>query len=45
MAVRGVQLTYETVRAWCRKFAQTYANQIRSAAVGHNPVTSGTWTK
>ena len=29
MAVRGVQLTYETVRAWCRKFAQTYANQIR----------------
>ncbi|WP_407919996.1 IS6 family transposase [Gloeobacter violaceus] len=29
MAVRGVQLTYETVRAWCRKFGQTYANQIR----------------
>ena len=29
MAVRGVQLTYETVRAWCRKFGQTYANHIR----------------
>jgi putative transposase len=29
MAVRGVTLTYETVRAWCRKFGQTYVNQIR----------------
>ncbi|WP_218082600.1 IS6 family transposase [Anthocerotibacter panamensis] len=29
MAVRGITLTYETVRAWCRKFGQVYANQIR----------------
>lgn len=27
MAERGVVLTYEAVRDWCRKFGQTYANQ------------------
>jgi putative transposase len=26
LAMRGVALTYETVRAWCLKFGQTYAN-------------------
>jgi hypothetical protein len=26
MAVRGVLLTYEAVRYWCRKFGQAYAN-------------------
>jgi putative transposase len=29
MAERGVRLTYEAVRYWCRKFGQTYANQLR----------------
>ena len=29
MAVRGVALTYETVREWCLKFGQTYANGLR----------------
>jgi putative transposase len=29
MAERGVTLAYEAVRFWCRKFGQTYANQLR----------------
>ena len=29
MAERGVSLTYEAVRYWCRKFGQVYANQLR----------------
>jgi putative transposase len=29
MAERGVRLTYEAVRYWCRKFGQQYANQLR----------------
>ena len=29
MAARGVVVTYETVRQWCRKFGQHYANQLR----------------
>jgi putative transposase len=29
MAARGVILTYEAVRSWCRKFGQVYANQLR----------------
>ncbi len=29
LAERGVLLTYETVRQWCRKFGQTYANELR----------------
>ena len=29
MTERGVILTYEAVRYWCRKFGQTYANQLR----------------
>src|SRR5918911_2411366 len=29
MAQRGVVLTYETVRQWCRKFGQRYANELR----------------
>src|SRR3977135_1835771 len=29
LAMRGVSLTYETVRAWCLKFGQTYANSLR----------------
>jgi putative transposase len=29
LAARGVVLTYETVRQWCLKFGQTYANELR----------------
>ncbi len=29
MAVRGLTLTYETVRYWCLKFGQTFANGLR----------------
>lgn len=29
MAARGILLTYETIRQWCRKFGQQYANQLR----------------
>jgi len=26
---RGVVVTYEAIRKWCRKFGQRYANQLR----------------
>lgn len=29
LAARGILVSYETVRQWCRKFGQTYANQLR----------------
>ncbi len=29
LAERGVIVTYETVRQWCQKFGQTYANALR----------------
>jgi len=29
LAERGVLLTYETVRQWCGKFGQAYANELR----------------
>ncbi len=29
LAVRGVMVTYETIRQWCLKFGQQYANQLR----------------
>src|SRR6202043_3612650 len=29
MAQRGIVVTYETVRQWCFKFGQTYANELR----------------
>jgi transposase-like protein len=29
LAARGVVVTYETVRQWCLKFGQTYANDLR----------------
>jgi putative transposase len=29
MAARGIILTYEAVRYWCRKFGQAYANELR----------------
>src|SRR6266513_2297790 len=29
LAQRGIFVTYETVRQWCLKFGQTYANELR----------------
>jgi putative transposase len=39
MAERGVTLTYEAVRYWCRKFGQTYTTQLRC----RRPRPAGTW--
>ncbi len=39
LAERGVILTYETVRQWCQKFGQTYANALRR----HRPRPGDTW--
>jgi len=35
LAMRGVALIYETVREWCLKFGQTYANGLRRKS--HRP--------
>jgi putative transposase len=32
LAMRGVSLGYETVREWCLKFGQTYANGLRRSS-------------
>ena len=29
MLLRGVAVSYETIRRWCAKFGQAYANQLR----------------
>src|SRR5712691_6146756 len=29
LAMRGISLSYETIREWCLKFGQTYANRLR----------------
>ncbi len=29
LCARGIMVTYETVRQWCRKFGQEYANRLR----------------
>ncbi len=39
MAMRGLTLSYETVRAWCLKFGQTYANGLRR----HRPRPGDRW--
>jgi putative transposase len=31
---RGVTVTYEAIRKWCRKFGQHYANQLRRRRPG-----------
>jgi putative transposase len=43
LAMRGVTLTYETVREWCLKFGQTYANDLRHKSPRR--ATGGTSTK
>ena len=34
MLQRGVVVSYETIRAWCAKFGQAYANQLRRRRPG-----------
>jgi len=29
MLLRGVQVSYETIRRWCQKFGQQFANALR----------------
>ena len=29
LAERGIVVSYETVRRWCKKFGQTFANRLR----------------
>ena len=29
MLLRGVQVSYETIRRWCQKFGQQFANELR----------------
>ncbi len=30
MAAGGIEVSYETIRQWCQKFGQLYANELRS---------------
>src|SRR5690349_8080570 len=39
LAQRGIIVTYETVRQWCFKFGQTYANALRR----RHPRCGDTW--
>ena len=34
MLQRGVVVSYETIRPWCAKFGQVYANQLRRRRPG-----------
>ncbi len=39
LAERGIVVTYETIRQWCLKFGQQYANRLRRQC----PKTGDTW--
>jgi hypothetical protein len=43
LAERGIVVSYETVRRWCRNSARLLP--IACDAAIHDPGTSGTWTK
>ena len=43
MLERGVDVSYETIRAWCDRFGQEYANQLRRR--GRGRATNGTWMR
>ena len=43
LAERGIVVSYETVRRWCRKFGRSFANCLRHRRP--RPETSGTWMK
>ena len=40
---RGINVTYEAIRQWCRKFGQDYANQLRHRGLGL--ATNGIWMR
>ena len=40
LAMRGVALSYETIREWCLKFGQSYANDLRRKSPAWGPVAS-----
>ena len=39
MLYRGIEVAYETIREWCQKFGQQYANQLRRK----RPFIAGKW--
>jgi len=42
LAMRGVTLSYETVREWCLKFGQTYAQRLTAqVSSSRRPVAPG----
>ncbi len=43
LAKRGIIVSYETIRQWCRKFGPEYARISSVAKVGS--ATYGTWTR
>jgi putative transposase len=43
LAERGVVVSYETVRRWCKKLGQSFANRLRRRRP--RPGISGTWTR
>ena len=43
MFERGVDVSYESIRAWCDRFGQEYANQLRRR--GPRPGDNGTWMR
>src|SRR5450631_640688 len=43
LAQRGIVVTYETVRQWCLKFGQTYANELHRRRPPAE--ISGTWMR
>ena len=43
MLARGIILSHETVRQWCAKFGQTYANALRRRRVRPGDRRVGSW--
>ena len=41
MLARGVVVSYETIRAWCAKFGQVYANRLRRRRARPGLATNG----
>jgi putative transposase len=43
MLQRGIVVSHETVRQWCAKFGQTYANALRRRGPGPGDRRVGSW--
>ena len=43
LAERGIAVSYESIRHWCRKFGAGYARRLKRRE-GRLEVTRGTWT-